>query len=89
MKETGVKKLKDNLSYYLRTVKQGGKVLVTERDKVIATIVPIERADEDSKLLSLVKEGFAVWKGGKPAGSRRPVHIKGKTVSEIVLEDRR
>lgn len=89
MRETGVKELKNNLSYYLREVKQGEKVLVTERDKVIATIIPIERADEDSKLLSLVKEGFAVWKGGKPAGSRRPVPIKGKTVSEIVLEDRR
>ncbi|MBI3756195.1 MAG: type II toxin-antitoxin system prevent-host-death family antitoxin [Deltaproteobacteria bacterium] len=89
MRETGVKELKNNLSYYLREVKQGEKVLVTERDKVIATIVPIERADEDSKLLSLVKEGFAVWKGGKPVGSRHPVPIKGKTISKIVLEDRR
>ncbi|MFZ3089616.1 MAG: hypothetical protein WA240_03240 [Nitrospirota bacterium] len=42
-----------------------------------------------SSLLPLVKEGLAVWKGGKPAGSRRPVKIKGKSVSEIVLEDRR
>lgn len=89
MRKTGVKELKNNLSYYLREVKQGEKVLVTERDKVIATIVPIERSDEDSNLLFLVKEGFAVWKGGKPVGSRHPVPIKGKTISEIVLEDRR
>lgn len=89
MIQAGVKELKNRLSYYLREVKEGEKVLITERDKVIATIVPMERADEDSKLLSLVKEGFAVWKGGKPVGSRHPVKIKGKTVSEMVLEDRR
>lgn len=88
MIQAGVKELKNGLSYYLREVKEGEKVLITERDKVIATIVPMERADEDSKLLSLVKEGFAVWKGGKPVGSRHPVKIKGKTVSEMVLEDR-
>lgn len=89
MKATGVKELKNRLSYFLREVKKGEKILVTERDKVIATIVPVERADEDSKILSLVKEGFAVWKGGKPAGSRHPVKIRGKAVSEIVIEDRR
>lgn len=85
----GIKDLKNRLSYYLREVKKGEKILVTERKKVIATIVPVERAEEDSRILSLVEEGFAVWTGGKPSGSRRPVKIKGKTVSEIVLEGRR
>ncbi|MBM4339765.1 MAG: type II toxin-antitoxin system prevent-host-death family antitoxin [Deltaproteobacteria bacterium] len=86
---TGIKELKNRLSYYLREVKKGEKILITERDQVIATILPIERGEEDSKLLSLVKEGFASWKGGKPTGSHRPIKIKGKTVSEMVLEDRR
>ncbi len=85
----GIKDLKNRLSYYLREVKRGEKILITERNQVIATILPVERGEEDSKLLSLVKEGFATWKGGKPVGSLRPVRIKGKTVSEIVLEDRR
>ena len=89
MISTGIKDLKNRLSHYLREVKKGEKILITEREKVIATIVPVERVEEDSNLLSLVKEGFAVWKGGKPAGSRKHVKIKGKTVSEIVLEDRR
>jgi prevent-host-death family protein len=85
----GIKDLKNRLSYYLREVKKGEKILITEREEIIASIVPVERADEDSILLSLVKEGFAVWRGGRPAGSSRSVKIKGKTVSEIVLEDRR
>jgi len=89
MKTAGIKDLKNRLSYYLREVKKGEKILVTDRDQVIATILPVERGEEDSELLSLVKEGFASWRGGKPTGSHRPVKIKGRTVSEIVLEDRR
>jgi len=49
----------------------------------------VERGEEDSRLLSLVKEGFAEWKGGKPTGSHRPVKVERKPVSDIVLEDRR
>ena len=89
MKTAGIKDLKNRLSYYLREVKKGEKILITDRDQVIATILPVERGEEDSKLLSLVKEGFASWRGGKPSGNHRPVKIKGRTVSEIVLEDRR
>ncbi len=85
----GIKDLKNRLSYYLREVKRGEKIMITERDQVIATILPVERGEEDAKLLSLVREGFAAWKGGKPAGSSRPIGIRGKAVSEIVLEDRR
>ena len=89
MISAGIRDLRNRLSYYLRKVKKGEKILITERDQVIATILPVERGEEDSRLLSLVKEGFATWKGGKPTGSRRPVKIKGKAVSEIILEDRR
>ena len=84
----GIKDLKNRLSDYLREVKKGEKVLITERKKIIATIVPVGRTDEDSRLLSLVREGFASWRGGKPGGSPHPIKIKGKPVSKIVLEDR-
>ena len=89
MKTAGIRDLKNRLSFYLREVKRGEKILVTERDRVIATILPVQRGEEDTKLLTLVKEGFASWKGGKPAGSHRPVKIEGQAVSDIVLEDRR
>lgn len=85
----GIKELKNRLSQYLRKIKQGEKIIIMEREKAIAAIVPIERTSEDSELLSLIKEGFAVWKGGKPIGTKHPIKIKGKTVSEIVIEERR
>ncbi len=89
MISAGIKDLKNRLSFYMRKVKRGEKIIVTEREKIIATIVPMDRPDMDSMLLSLVKEGFAVWRGGKPTGCKKPVKIRGKTVSGIVLEDRR
>ncbi len=89
MIQAGIKDLKNRLSDYLREVKKGQKIMITERKKAIATIVPVDRIDEDSKLLSLVKEGFAKWRGGKPTGSPHPVKLKGKPISEIILEDRR
>ncbi|MFQ5963715.1 MAG: type II toxin-antitoxin system Phd/YefM family antitoxin [Candidatus Scalinduaceae bacterium] len=54
----GIKDLKNKLNYYLHKIKKGEKIVITEREKAIATIVPVERVEEDSKLLSLVKEGF-------------------------------
>ena len=40
MKTIGVKRLKARLSEYLRAVKQGETVLVTERDEVVAELRP-------------------------------------------------
>ena len=41
MKAVGVKKLKAKLSEYLRAVKAGETLLVTDRDEVIAEIRPV------------------------------------------------
>ncbi|MDP3911347.1 MAG: hypothetical protein Q8Q14_13245 [Gemmatimonadales bacterium] len=43
MKTVGVKRLKARLSEYLRTVKAGETVLVTERDEVVAELRPARR----------------------------------------------
>lgn len=89
MKTAGVKDVKNRLSHYLREVKKGEKILVTERNQAIAAIVPVDRAGEDARLMAFVKEGFASWQGGKPIGSAKPAIVKGKTVSEIILDGRR
>ncbi len=43
MKTVGVKRLKARLSEYLRAVKGGEVVLVTERDEVVAELRPAQR----------------------------------------------
>ena len=43
MKSVGIKVLKDNLSKYLRMVRDGEIVLVTDRDEAIAEIQSLQR----------------------------------------------
>jgi len=86
----GVRQLRDRLSEYLRRVKQGECVEITDRGRVIALLTPARGASEvDAGLLAMVREGAASWPGGKPRGARRPVKIAGQQLSETALEDRR
>ena len=89
METVGVRQLKENLSRYLNKVKAGESLIITDRKKEVAVILPRERAVESEKLLRMVQRGIARWAGGKPAGMASPIPLKGKSVSEAVLEDRR
>jgi prevent-host-death family protein len=88
MSKVGIRELKNQLSRYLEDVERGERIGVTRRGKVIAYLVPAGETPEVSKLAGMVQEGLASWSGGSPAGSQRPVRVEGKSVSEIVLEDR-
>jgi antitoxin (DNA-binding transcriptional repressor) of toxin-antitoxin stability system len=85
----GVRELKSRLSHYLRLVKSGRRLGVTERGETIAFLWPAGRDPSLEHLQDLVREGAARWNGGKPAGSPSPIRTKGRPVSEIVIEERR
>jgi antitoxin (DNA-binding transcriptional repressor) of toxin-antitoxin stability system len=59
MKAVGVKQLKARLSEYLRLVKSGETLLVTERDDVIAELRPARRRLHASEGLEEVLEALA------------------------------
>jgi len=82
--------LKTELSRYLRRVKGGEVVMVTDRGKNVALVTPVQGGVESKKeVWGLVSSGVALWAGSKPAGLREPVKIKGKALSQIILEQRR
>ena len=60
MKSVGVKQLKSRLSEYLRLVRNGETVLVTDRDEVVAELRPARRqfggADSLDELLDSLAE---------------------------------
>jgi prevent-host-death family protein len=85
----GVRDLKNKLSHYLREVKKGRSVVITERGKIVATIVPVQERAAVEKLKQLARSGLGTWRGGKPKGASRSVVVKGKPVGDIVLEERR
>jgi len=88
MAKVGVRKLKNNLRYYISIVRSGEQVVVTNRGRDVALIVPLETPDNYSRLIGMVKEGLAAWGGGKPI-TPEPVVASGKPASEIVMEERR
>ena len=88
MKAVGIRELKGNLSRYLRKVQAGEGIVVTDRAKEIAVILPYKLEGEEEKVLGLIQQGLATWSGGKPAGLSSRIRSKGKAVSDAVLEDR-
>lgn len=89
MTRVGVKALKDQLSSYLRLARQGERIVVTEHGKPVAILSPFEESEDVSRAWDLVRSGAASWSGGKPQGSTNPPKPIGKSVSEMVIEDRR
>lgn len=61
MRTVGLKVLKNKLSEYVRLASQGETVLIADRDRVVAELVPPQpgRAEtvSDAVLASLVREG--------------------------------
>jgi prevent-host-death family protein len=86
MISAGIKELKAKLSSYIDTVNKGEQVVITEHGKEVAIIIPISK--ERRAIRSLVNAGIAHWAGGKPKGLFG-IKIKGKPLSETILEERR
>ncbi len=93
MKTAAVSKLKASLSEYLARVKAGEEVIVTERGKPIAKIVPLGRdqAEVPAHLLEMARAGLIRLGSGKlPKGfwkMPRPADPTGAAV-KAVLEER-
>jgi len=85
----GVRELKNKLSHYLRSVKQGRPVEITDRGESIALLVPATQRSAAQIAEVLSRKGIGSWKGGKPKGASRRVTVKGKAISQIVIEERR
>lgn len=92
VERVGVKNLKNNLSAYLRQVKRGVRVLVTDRDEVIAEVGK-PRSDIAEGTHPLLAEWIATGKL-RPATVRKkklpvsPVKLAAGTVKRLLDADR-
>ena len=90
MDTVGVRDLKADLSRHLKRVRAGTRLLITDRGRSIATIVPVARQADQDWLHRLVAEGKVHWNGQKSNVPAQGVRQKpGKFASDMVLEDRR
>ena len=90
MATVGVRELKNRLSVFLRRVKAGERLTVTERGRPVAVISPAPLTRDDERIEAMIREGIARWGGGKPRGSARPIKLKkGPSIAQTVIEGRR
>jgi antitoxin (DNA-binding transcriptional repressor) of toxin-antitoxin stability system len=78
MRSVGLKVLKNKLSEYVRLAATGETILVTDRDRVVAEIVPPQKRGlpEDEFLAKGVREGWltpAQITDGSPPPAGKPI----------------
>jgi len=84
--EVGIRELRADLSRYLKRVREGEEIVVTDRGTPIAKITP---ATGRSRIDELIAAG--VLTPASNQGSRKvptPIKIKG-AISDLVVEQRR
>jgi len=92
MSAVSVRELKNHLSEHLRRARDGQRILVTDRGRPIAEITPLraESLTLDERLARLEEEGEITLPQGRKARSLvRATRVRGRPVSETLLEDRR
>ncbi len=86
----GVRELENRLSFYLRCVREGHDVVITDRGRPVAVLraVSEDRTDrsEEEHLAALAAQG--ILKLGKGVHVRPPRGRPGPRLSEAVLRDR-
>jgi len=93
MRKVGSREFKNRLGQYLAAVRKGQSLLITDRGRPVAKLIPAdpEEAQVDplrARLLELEAQGL-IRLAKQRLGPFKAVRSRGKLASEILLEDRR
>jgi prevent-host-death family protein len=85
----GARELKARLGSYLRRVRQGRTLVVTDRGQPVAELRPLPGGTSRDAVLAKLKAVGAVTRtSDKPLARFRPVESRGPSAASAVLEDR-
>lgn len=88
----GLRQANQQFSRAMKAVRAGKEVVLTDRGRPIAVIKPIRQAEsEEAALQAMADEGLIVLpvrKGVTPSARWRPVKVKGRPLSQTVIDDR-
>ncbi|OIQ09536.1 hypothetisches protein [Moorella thermoacetica] len=89
MEQVGIRKMKTSLSHYIKRVKQGESLIITERGRPVTRLMPAENKIPPN-ITAMLDKGLASWAGGKPLGANKYLPVqKGRSIASIVEEARR
>jgi prevent-host-death family protein len=84
----GVRDLKAHLSEYLRRVRSGQTIVITDHGQAVGQIIPVGQPIEE-RLRSLQAAGLLAWNGQSLPDIESPViNRSGKLLSNLVVEMR-
>ena len=84
----GIRELKSRLSEYLRQVKAGETVIITDRGQPVGRIVPVAQSLHD-RLEAMAQGGLILWSGHKLSPVAPVACTHGdRTVADLLVEDR-
>jgi prevent-host-death family protein len=85
----GIRELKAQLSGYLKEVKNGRTVVITDRGRPVGRIIPTQEPPIE-KMQHLIRSGDIAWSGRRLPAGRPTVKVRRgrKTMSQIVSENR-
>ena len=90
--QLGLREANQRFSKAIKAVRAGQEVILTERGHPIAVIKPIKDQNaQEVTLQAMADEGLialAARKGPMPAPRWRPVKVKGKALSQTIIDDR-
>ena len=85
---TGIRELKEQLSAYIRRVKAGETIIITDRGKPVGRLVPYSDSLE-SRLDLMQEAGLLAWNGHRLTDAEPAVENKDeRLISDLLLEDR-
>ncbi len=85
----GARELKTRLGTYLRRVREGRTVLVTDRGEPVAELRPLPRdTSVPAALLKLSSKRAITLPIRKSLTAFRPIQSRGRALSDAVVEDR-
>jgi prevent-host-death family protein len=92
--QVSIREMKNSLSRYLKLVQAGRAVVITDRGKPVAQLMPIAASASDEEQEDIRRIQSLPWvrpgNGGKVRGAKSPIAWPAdeKTLSELILEDR-
>jgi len=93
MQRVAARELKNRLGRYLKEVRRGRSLVITDRGKPVAQLNPVsENSGGATELMAILKTLETQGKLRLPTGPLRkfrPLPGRGKSASQMIIEDRR
>jgi len=84
----GIRELKARLSAYLKNVKKGETIVITEHGQPVGKIIPVNQKIPEA-ITSLVESGLVQWSGKSLTSTQTGIKNKGdRQISDLLVEMR-